>query len=156
MLAPPYVPARLRIPPAPPIPVLPSARTPIRRMIRLVAVFALLALAGCRLEGRAPAPEAPPAAATPASVGTGAIGSDASGVTVYLTEWCPYCRATREYLDGRGIPYRAVDIEASPEAYEEYARQGGTGSIPLVVVGDERMQGYAETALAEMLARNGI
>lgn len=151
MLAPPYVPARLRIPPAPPIPALPSARTPPRRMIRLVAVLALLSLAGCRFESRAPAPEATPAAATPASAGT-----DAAGVTVYVTERCPYCQATREYLDGRDIPYRAVDIEASPEAYEEYARQGGTGSIPLVVVGDERMQGYAETALAEMLARNGI
>lgn len=119
-------------------------------MVRLVAVLALLALAGCRIETRtdAPAPEAAGPVAT--------SGAEDAGVTVYLTAWCPYCRAAREYLDGQGIAYRPVDIESGPEAYAEYEGQGGTGSIPLIVVGEDKMQGFEENALASLLERNGI
>ena len=113
----------------------------------LAALLAVLALAGCRLESRtAPPPEADALART----------AGEAGVTVYVTEWCPYCRATQEYLDARGVAYRAVDIESSEEAYGEYAREGGTGSIPLIVVGEERMQGFQEAALEGLLQRNGI
>lgn len=77
-------------------------------------------------------------------------------MTVYVTEWCPYCQATREYLDEIGVEYTAVDIESSEEAYAEYAAQGGTGGIPLVVIGDTRIAGYSIPAFDEALDRAGL
>ena len=124
------------------------------------SLSALLLLAGCRIESRTtdatPAPEAAPAAQAPPAPFPAQTPSGDAGVILYVTEWCPYCRAAQEYLDARGTDYQRVDIEAGEEQYNEYARQGGTGSIPLIVVGDERMQGYREEVLEQMLMRKGI
>ena len=114
----------------------------------LLTALVLAGLTGCRLEPRE-APE-PPADVAPI------VQTGDADVTVYLTEWCPYCRATREYLDSIGVAYRPVDIEASEENYAEYAQQGGTGGIPLVVIGDTRIAGYSIPAMDEALDREGL
>lgn len=117
----------------------------------LLPLLALAVLTGCRLEPRQ-APEAT-TPDTPAAVTQPVSDAD---VTVYLTEWCPYCRQTREYLDEIGVEYTAVDIESSPEALAEYQGQGGTGGIPLVVIGDTRIEGYSIPAFDEALDRAGL
>ncbi len=118
--------------------------------LALLATVVLAVLGGCRLE-----PRQVPAADAPADEAPMVSTSDAE-VTVYLTEWCPYCRATRTYLDSIGVAYRPVDIEASEENYREYERQGGTGGIPLVVIGDTRIAGYSIPAMDEALDRVGL
>ncbi|MEM1117843.1 MAG: glutaredoxin family protein [Bacteroidota bacterium] len=120
-----------------------------------VFALAIVLLAGCRIEGRTgTASEAGPSASAPAASAAAPTGD--AGVILYVTEWCPYCQAAQDYLDQRGTEYRLVDIEAGESEYVEYARQGGTGSIPLIIVGDERMQGYREDVLEAMLGRSGI
>jgi mycoredoxin len=39
-------------------------------------------------------------------------------IIVYTTSWCRDCKATKRFLDERGIPYEEVDIERHPEAAE--------------------------------------
>ena len=122
---------------------------PVPMRLLLPLALPLILLSACRLEPR-PAPEAPAPPAAP----THPV-SDAD-VTVYVTEWCPYCQATREYLDEIGVEYTAVDIESGTEAYSAYQAEGGTGSIPLVVIGDTRIQGYSVPAIDEALDRAGL
>ncbi len=118
------------------------------------SVLALVLLAGCRIEPRAAATDAPEDAASESE--TPFVPTASSDVTVYVTEWCPYCKATREYLDDVGIEYRAVDIESSEEAHAEYVEQGGDGGIPLVVIGNTRIAGYSIPAFDEALERAGL
>lgn len=119
----------------------------------LTAALALTVLAGCRFEARADAPVPEPAETVGATAPAAAAATPAvDGVTVYITEWCPYCQKTQEYLDEIEVPYTAVDIEASPEAYAEYQEQGGQGGIPLVVIGDRRIEGYSIEAFDQALA----
>jgi len=74
-------------------------------------------------------------------------------VVVYVTSWCDVCAAAREHLDVRGIDYVARDIEASPEAYDAYRARGGTGAVPMIVIGDETLMGFnPETVDARLLA----
>lgn len=35
----------------------------------------------------------------------------ASAHVVYATQWCGYCKQIRRFLDQKGIPYQALDIE---------------------------------------------
>lgn len=127
----------------------------------LLPLLAFLAVAGCqRASDPEPAAEPAPAAPPPATAEAPAADPGATpavaDVTVYVTEWCPYCRQAQAYLDAEGVPYTAVDIEESAEAYAAYEAAGGTGGIPLIVVGRTVMEGYSEPALAGTLAAAGL
>ncbi len=37
-------------------------------------------------------------------------------IIMYTTSWCGDCRAAKQFLAERGIPYEEVDIGANPEA----------------------------------------
>lgn len=54
-------------------------------------------------------------------------------VVLYSTEWCGYCKATRRFLDQKGIPYKEFDIEKDPAARQAYEALGGRG-IPILDV----------------------
>lgn len=75
-------------------------------------------------------------------------------VKMYATDWCPYCRKAREFFASRGIAYTELDIEKSQAAMAEYRAIGGRG-VPVILVGDARMNGFSEPRLAEMLKAAG-
>ena len=61
----------------------------------------------------------------------------AHDVVVYGAGWCPDVRRSRALLDGAGVPYRYVDVEADPRA-EALVRelQRGPRRIPTLVRAD--------------------
>ena len=75
-------------------------------------------------------------------------------VKMYATDWCPYCRQAREYFARNRIPYVELDIEKSEAAKAEYKSIGGRG-IPVILVGNERMNGFTEPRMALMLKAAG-
>jgi mycoredoxin len=76
-------------------------------------------------------------------------------VKMYATSWCPYCAKARAYFARRGIAYVEVDIEKSREGRAEYDRLGARGSIPVILVGPRRMNGFSEARLSQLLAEAG-
>jgi mycoredoxin len=59
-------------------------------------------------------------------------------VTIYVTDWCPYCRIARAAFERSGIPYHEVNIERQPElaaSVEEW--NGGYRTVPTFRVGNE-------------------
>ena len=75
-------------------------------------------------------------------------------VVMYATDWCGYCRQAREFFARGGIRYTELDIEKSASAHAEYKGLGGRG-VPLIVVGDQRMSGFSEARLTQMLKAAG-
>jgi thioredoxin reductase (NADPH) len=55
-------------------------------------------------------------------------------VLIYTTRGCPYCVVAKRALDARGIPYREVDITATPHVRDELKAQTGEWSVPQVFV----------------------
>lgn len=54
-------------------------------------------------------------------------------ITVYTKTDCQPCRAVKRWLDKRGIPYTAVDVEISPADLEAIKALGYKG-VPVTVV----------------------
>jgi glutaredoxin len=112
-------------------------------------------------------PEAPRAAPPTPSVSAGAAtpnhretlnrpvaASPETAIVMYTTSWCPHCAKARAYLRSRNISFTDHDIEQSTDANAQYKKHGGRG-VPLIFVGQQRMNGFSERRMAEMLARAG-
>jgi len=139
----------------------------------LLFALALAVLAGCKLEPRqpvgaaeptaeaaAPMPDRPPLpgaqpAPPPDAPPPPTTADGKAAVTLYVTEWCPYCQQAREYMAAEDIPHRVVDIEKDEAGAREYQARGGTGGIPLVAVGTRVMEGWNEDVARDMLDQGG-
>jgi glutaredoxin len=70
------------------------------------------------------------------------------------TGWCGYCRQARAYLTSRGIPFEDLDVEISAQGKQEYRELKGRG-VPIILVGNQRMNGYSQAQLDSMLRTAG-
>jgi glutaredoxin-like protein len=59
-----------------------------------------------------------------------------TSLTMYGADWCHDCRRTKAQLDGLGIAYRYIDVEADAEAAEKARGISGRTNIPVVVYPD--------------------
>ena len=64
------------------------------------------------------------------------------GVIIYGTGWCPACKMARNYLNSKGVAYRDVDVEHSPEGAAEFRQRGG-GGVPMIVINGEQQTGIS-------------
>ena len=83
-----------------------------------------------------------------AKAGGGAGGG--KQVIMYTTSHCPACKAAKQYLAQKGIPYREIDVEASRDGMEAFQKLGGHG-VPLITVGEKKMEGFNSQELEKML-----
>lgn len=68
--------------------------------------------------------------------------SQTANVTVYSTPWCVFCRAAKDYLKSRDVPYKEVDVEANPEAGMYIVNKTGQMGVPVIEIGDETILGF--------------
>lgn len=80
--------------------------------------------------------------------------ADSTAVVVYTTEWCPYCRALRLYLDAYRIPYKDYDVEKSLSGMMGFWALRGRG-VPVSVIGPDVVYGYNMAQINRSLAALG-
>lgn len=71
-------------------------------------------------------------------------------VVVYGTQSCPYCAKTREFLRAKKIEFADLDVQHSPKAQKEFEQLGGSG-VPVVLIGNRRIQGFNQDAFEAAL-----
>jgi glutaredoxin len=76
-------------------------------------------------------------------------------VVMYTTSWCASCKKAKAYLTGKGVPFRELDVEQSAEAHQQFQQLGGKG-VPLILVGNKRMDGFDPGAMDGLLQEAGI
>lgn len=72
------------------------------------------------------------------------------GVVLYATDWCGYCKKTREFFKQNNIAYVEYDIEKSAEGRAQYEQLHGSG-IPLIMIRGNVLRGYDPNALKRAL-----
>ncbi len=71
-------------------------------------------------------------------------------VIMYSTQWCPYCRKAHAYFKRHKFSYIEYDIEASAQNLAKFRDLNGNG-VPLILVGDKRMQGFSPKSFEDLL-----
>lgn len=59
-----------------------------------------------------------------------------STITMFGAQWCSDCRRTKSQLDGLGVEYTYIDLEAEPAAADVAREISGRTNIPVVVYPD--------------------
>lgn len=75
-----------------------------------------------------------------------------SPVVMLSASWCGVCRAARNWFTQNGVAFTEYDVERDRKGMEEYKRLNGKG-VPIILVGDQRMDGFSARRLKAMLAR---
>ncbi len=86
-----------------------------------------------------------------------------SGVLIYTTAQCPYCKAAKELLRQKGISFTEVDVDREPGAADTMVRRsGGRRTVPQIFIGQVRVGGADDLQaldksgqLAALLAQQG-
>ena len=123
---------------------------PLVILIAVIAVFALIEKGLRSAVAPHPAAHATAQAASPKS-----SGAATPAIVMYTAEDCGYCESAREYFADKGVSVTERDIGASEDAANEFAQLHGFGT-PLILIGDERIDGFDEDELDDALERAGI
>jgi glutaredoxin len=82
--------------------------------------------------------------------------SDSSAsVIIYTTPRCKYCNLAKSLLRKYHIDYYEYDVTSSQEGLRQYRELNGRG-VPLIFIGETRMDGYSESALRSALKQEGL
>jgi glutaredoxin len=77
-------------------------------------------------------------------------------LTLYTTATCGvHCERAKAHLARRGITYASKDPSTSVDANEELRKGGSQARVPTLMVGNEKLEGYSESAWDAALDKAG-
>ncbi|MED1723665.1 5'-methylthioadenosine/adenosylhomocysteine nucleosidase [Brevibacillus parabrevis] len=80
-------------------------------------------------------------------------GSSEPGVIVYSTKNCVDCDMVKQWLTAKGISFEVRDVMTS-RAYQEDVERFGFMGVPVTVVGDKAVKGFAPAELEELVKQS--
>ncbi|GIW66200.1 MAG: NrdH-redoxin [Candidatus Parcubacteria bacterium] len=74
-------------------------------------------------------------------------------VIIYTTSWCPFCEATKEYLNQKGIPYEEKNVELDIQARDEMVEKSGQLGVPVIDIDGKIIIGYSPEEIDNALTQ---
>lgn len=68
-----------------------------------------------------------------------------SKVTVYVTNYCPFCDAAKRWLTSMEVQFDAIDVTHDAAKRDWLVATTGMRTVPQIFVGDHATGGYQET-----------
>lgn len=71
-------------------------------------------------------------------------------ITLYLTQYCPYCVRAKSLLNAKEVSYTEIDVGAQPELRNEMIQKSnGVTSVPQIFIGNTHVGGCDDLFAAE-------
>ena len=65
-------------------------------------------------------------------------------VTVYLSDWCPYCQRAKSLLNQKQVVINEINVEEDPKLREEMIARSDRRTVPQIFIGDKHVGGCDE------------
>jgi len=62
-------------------------------------------------------------------------------VTLYVSDWCPYCQRAKGLLAQKNIVFTEIDVEERPKLREEMIARSNRRTVPQIFIGDRYVGG---------------
>jgi glutaredoxin-like YruB-family protein len=68
-------------------------------------------------------------------------------VIVFSTPTCPWCTRAKQYLAGRGVTFRDVDVSRDPAAARDLVRRTGQMGVPVIEIDGRPIVGFDQARI---------
>jgi glutaredoxin 3 len=65
-------------------------------------------------------------------------------VTMYVSDWCPYCQRAKSLLAEKQIVFNEVNVEDDVKFREEMMARSNRRTVPQIFIGDKHVGGCDE------------
>ena len=65
-------------------------------------------------------------------------------VTVYLSDWCPYCQRAKSLLAGKNVVFGEINVDDDPKLREQMIARSNRRTVPQIFIGDKHIGGCDE------------
>lgn len=72
-------------------------------------------------------------------------------VIIFTTPTCRFCRAAKNYLRERGVPFKEVDVSRDPAAARDMVRRSGQSGVPVLDIGGKIVVGFDRPKIDQLL-----
>jgi glutaredoxin 3 len=62
-------------------------------------------------------------------------------VTVYVSDWCPYCERAKGLLSQKNVVFSEINVEDEPKSREEMMARSKRRTVPQIFIGDKHIGG---------------
>jgi glutaredoxin 3 len=62
-------------------------------------------------------------------------------VTVYVSDWCPYCERAKGLLSQKNVTFSEINVEDEPKFREEMMARSKRRTVPQIFIGDKHIGG---------------
>lgn len=69
-----------------------------------------------------------------------------TGVEIFTTSWCSYCKQAIAFLKSKGIRYTEYDIEKDRDALKRKNSLDSSGGVPLALINGRIIRGFSRDA----------
>jgi glutaredoxin 3 len=63
-------------------------------------------------------------------------------VVMYITSWCPYCRAAKSLFAAKKVEFTEIDVAEDPKLRVEMERLSGRRTVPQIFIAGNPIGGY--------------
>lgn len=70
-------------------------------------------------------------------------------VTIYTTQFCPYCVRAKNLLNQKGVPFTEVNLEGKPEELAALKERTKWRTVPQIFINDKLIGGFTELLALE-------
>ena len=64
-----------------------------------------------------------------------------AAVTMYVSDWCPYCQRAKGLLAQKNVVFREINVEDEPKLREEMIARSNRRTVPQIFIGDKHVGG---------------
>ena len=65
-------------------------------------------------------------------------------ITVYSSDWCPFCANAKRLLDHKGVQYSEINVDNQPNKRAHMTELSGRTSVPQIFIGKTHVGGCDE------------
>ncbi len=65
-------------------------------------------------------------------------------VTVYTSDWCPYCQRAKNLLQKKQVVFNEINVEDNAKFREEMLERSNRRTVPQIFIGDKHVGGCDE------------
>jgi glutaredoxin 3 len=65
-------------------------------------------------------------------------------VTVYVSDWCPYCQRAKSLLKQKNVVFNEINVEEDEASREQMMMRSKRRTVPQIFIGDKHIGGCEE------------